>query len=187
MSNFNQNEDRACQSIEALLPQYIENLLAARTMLEVESHLTRCRTCSQQCRQLEATVNLLQSMDRLETSDDFMAKLHAKLDTVVPETGLHLSFFASLREMVYRLQQARTVPILSASMTMAGVIAFAILYHPMPLRTVPVPAAAKIGVEQPLQRNVALAAVNPFDDPAAANLEAHSAIQDSNLATISNE
>lgn len=185
MSNWNHIDERECRSIEAILPQYIENLLAARTMLDVESHLTRCPECSLQCRQLESTVKLLQSANRFETNDDFMAKLHSRLDSIQPERALHIPSLSSLRELISNMIQTRTAPILGVGMAMAGIITFAFLYHPMP-KSVNTPANARIGVEQPLQRNVALAAVNPFDDPIAANLEAHSAILENSAVTVTN-
>ena len=119
MGNWNKSEDGECRSIQGLLPQYIENLLAARTMMEVESHLSHCHYCSQECRQLETTVNLLQAAQKFETKDDFMAKLHSRLDTVVPDTGLHTPYIASLKELIFNLMHARTAPILSAGVAMA--------------------------------------------------------------------
>lgn len=186
MSNWNNNNDTECRTIAANLPEYIENLLSARIMLDVESHLTRCTECALVCRQLETTVQMLQSAHRFETSDDFMMKLHSKLDTAQPDRSLHLPSLTSIRDMISNTLRSRTAPILSAGVVMAGVVAFALLYHPIPKssRTM---ISTHIGVEQPLQRNVALAAVNPFDDPIAANLEAHSAIQDNNAVTASNE
>src|SRR5437016_11161807 len=81
------NENRrGCGQVQALLSDYVDNTLSARQAWNVEKHLADCPACTALSQELRATVRLLQATPHLDTADDFMAKLHARLDTVEPAT-----------------------------------------------------------------------------------------------------
>src|SRR5689334_10342091 len=82
---YNTNNPQECAQVQALLSDYLENTLSARQTLEVESHLTACADCTEASRQMQATVALLRAAPRHDTADDFMARLHARLDTLEPQ------------------------------------------------------------------------------------------------------
>ncbi len=174
-----------CGRMQILLSDYIDNTLSGRQVWEVERHLAECRVCADQAHEMQATVQLLQAAPRYDTGDDFMAKLHARLDTVEPEQAR--SPLAGLRDWLGSLPSAlnsRRAPALALGMAMAVLALLTFLPRPTPTNPVlpgpgtPPPALSVVT----LQRNVALAALNPLDDPAAANLEAHTAMTEASAA-----
>src|SRR4051812_16258258 len=84
MFSRNSQDNERCTGIRPHLLEYIDNTLPARRAWEIEKHLTGCGSCSQEVREMQATVQLLHAAPRLDTSDHFMASLHARLDTVDP-------------------------------------------------------------------------------------------------------
>ncbi|HZP80214.1 MAG TPA: zf-HC2 domain-containing protein [Chthonomonadaceae bacterium] len=188
MYHTDTNDNRECAQMRLLLSDYLDDTLSARQVWNVEKHLAACAECAALCRRMQATVRLLQAAPRFDTSDNFMAKLHARLDSVEPERPLSRSRLTALRDgwaaLVETLRQ-RPAPALSLGFALTALVALLLLPHggavkpsdlPLPPSrptSAPVPIAA-----ESLRRSVALAAANPLDDPAAANLEAHAALED---------
>src|SRR5579862_7694793 len=80
MRPLDNQDNRNCGKVQALLSEYVDNALSAREVWEVEKHLAACPECAAHARELQATVHLLHAMERHDTSTDFMARLHARLD-----------------------------------------------------------------------------------------------------------
>ena len=184
MENRNQIESPECQQTRTLLSDYMENTLSGRESWNVEKHLTVCPPCSLYLREMQATVSLLQTMPRLDTSSDFMARLHAQLDTVEPAAQSPLARFAGWRDRLAdfgAMLRSPRVPALSLSLSAVALVAALAVNQLTP--TAKPAESASVPVSRPavsaaatlnLNHNVALSASNPFDDPAAANLEAQS-------------
>src|SRR5580700_2360084 len=83
MSNQITN-DAKCKRARAMLSEYVDNALSARDMWEAEKHLAECAACSQLAERTRQTVQVLRSADALDTGDQFMAQLHARLDNLGP-------------------------------------------------------------------------------------------------------
>jgi anti-sigma factor RsiW len=173
--------------MHALLSEYLENTLSARQMWEVEKHLAECKECSTEAHQLQQTIYLLRTAEVFDTSNDFMAKLHARLDGLEPEP-IRRTPLTTLREWAAGLRERvriQTIPALSFGMASVGLIALLItgihsdrgVYH----GTTPPPAAPEAVTQVALDRHVAVTASDPFDDPVAAKLEADSNNGDANL------
>lgn len=179
MTDQNQPE---CRQVQTRLAEYAENALSARESLEVERHLTSCPNCAQQTRQMQATLELLHQAPRLDTGSDFMAKLHARLDNLEPEQPRRISWMETGRELLAGWGLAlRTHRVSVVSLSLAAVALFCVFYVQRPLPETGeteairlAPAVAEL-VTEPLRTNVALAASNPFEDLAAANLAANTA------------
>jgi len=180
----NSRKSSQCRDAQSLLSEYADNALSARQTWEVEKHLALCRDCAEVSRQMQATVALLRRAEKHDTADDFMAKLHARLDRLEP-TRSRRSLKDQAQDWLIGVRDSlRThrVPALSLGVSMAAVVALLVL---LPNRaekgfTVP-PTGSGISVPAPtealqhnLQRNVALSARDPFADPAAENLSAQS-------------
>ena len=178
----NDTESAVCHATREQLSAYLDNTLSARSVWDVEKHLTACPDCAEVSRQMQATVQLLRSVERLDTSDDFMAKLHARLDETEPEPARN-SLADWMRDAAANLRASftlRRVPGFGLGMAAAGIAAFAVFTHlPAPVGpdaplAVTVPASASgVGsaVHESLQRNVALTANDPLGDVAAEYLE----------------
>jgi anti-sigma factor RsiW len=169
MLSSENNLEAGCRNVQELLSDYLENTLAARQALEVEKHLAGCAECASLAREMRATIHLLRNAETYDTGDDFMARLHARLDGLEPEPARRRTALVALRDWLEGFRQnlnARRVPALSVGLAMAALVAIVIVQRPMPATENPpthpaIPAA-------PLQHNVALTASNPFDDPYAA-------------------
>jgi anti-sigma factor RsiW len=180
-----QNKDSECRQAQSLLSDYIDNTLSARQVLDIEKHLTDCPECATRARDLRTTVNLLQRSERFDTDDDFMAKLHARLDGLEPEATRARLSVAAIRDWLAGMRvslRAARVPALSLGVAATALFAAFIFQRasepavsgtgtPAPVSEMPIAA-------QTLHRNVALAASNPFEDPVAANLAAHAALKE---------
>ena len=191
MNTFgNHNQNSECHEVQTLLSEYVENTLSARDTWSVEKHLTECGDCAAQTRELQATVTLLRNSVCLDTADDFMAKLHARLDGLEPEAARPRAPLAALRDWLAGATQtlrAARVPALSLGVATTALIAVLLVPRTQSIQeggtrsssgldtkgTVSAPIAS-----QTLRRNVALAASNPFDDPVAANLAAHAVMRE---------
>ncbi len=180
-TNHNENLSE-CARTQADLAGFMENTLSARQMWDVEKHLARCVDCARLSHEMQATVALLKSVERRDTSDDFMARLHARIDTLEPETVRAPSVGTLLRDwlagMSHTLRAVR-VPALSLGVAATAVIVLLVIPHSAPQK-IDTPANITLSnsvtqiAAEPLRRNAALAANNPFDDPVAAALESHS-------------
>lgn len=187
-TEHNQPLSADCRPAHSLLSDYVDNTLSARQALEVEKHLSVCPECALLTRELRAMVNLLHISERSDTSDDFMAKLHARLDGLEPEAARPRFSVAAVRDWFAGLRvslRAIHVPALSMGVAGTALIAFLVFQRaPQPDATVKVvPVVTDTLTEETLHRNVALAASNPFEDPAAANLAAHAALKENSVAT----
>jgi|SRR5579884_2508176 len=184
MRPFDNQDNRNCGKVQAFLSEYVDNALSAREVWEVEKHLAACPECAAQAHEMQATVQLLRMAERHDTSMDFMARLHARLDGLEPQqTRSHplrdsvQGWLAGLRDPL-RLNR---LPALGLSLAMAAVVLFFALDRPVDSVNPAGTPAQAISVE-PLRRHVALSASNPFDDPVAATLEAQNALHDSDGA-----
>ena len=186
MENRNQIELAECRQAQALLSEYMENTLSGRDAWNVQKHLTACPSCAHYLREMQATVALLQSAPRRDTSNDFMARLHAQLDVVAPEAQSPLARLAGWRDRFADFGTALRnprVPALGLSLSaLALAVALAVNQWmpgagPATAPAASVTPAANASAAQTmnhLNHNVALSASSPFDDPAASNLEAQS-------------
>ena len=181
--NTTETEDKVCRVTREQLSAYLDNTLSARNVWDVEKHLTACPDCAEVSRQMQATVNMLHSVERLDTGDDFMAKLHARLDDLKPAPAHRNSLADWMREAGANLRSgliSRRASGFGMGMAVAGVAAFAIFTHlpapighdPQPIAIVaPAAVAPNSDVHESLQRNVALTANDPLGDVAAEYLE----------------
>lgn len=174
-----------CRQWQMLLSDYIDNALPARQTWEVEKHLASCPDCAHQLRQMQSTVQALRTAPAFVVGDDFMAKLHARLDVLEPKP----SFLQSLRARMADLNSSlriRPLPTLGLSMALALVFGVAWFNTPPPSEpTIALPSHSGEAFRQQLHNNVALIASDPLQDPAAANLEAQTAAQDSAAGAVS--
>ena len=162
-----------CRKAEALLSEYVDDTLSARDMFEVEKHLAGCKPCSHTAELMQSTVNILRAAEALDTSNDFMAKLHSRLDTLGPVPARR-SLVGSFKDWLADVrQQINRKPIPALSLGMASFIAVAALFNVSrgPAVGIKIDVAEHVS-QVDLDRHVAVTASNPFDDPVAAKLEA---------------
>lgn len=173
-----------CQSMQQSLSEYMDNTLSAHRVWEVEKHLAACKECSAASRQIQATIHLLHSVDHFDTGDDFMAKLHARLDGLDPKPARQRGMIDWAHGVFENLRSGITqqrLPALNFGMAAAGVVALLLFAQVTPLSSkggmdsgimkTPSISDAIHDNNDNLQRNVALTANDPLGDVAAENLE----------------
>ena len=161
-------ETQDCANFAPMLPEYQENTLSARQVWDLEKHLSLCKDCTELSRQMSATVALLHEAPRRDTADDFMAKLHARLDHVEQETRQSHSMWDAFREMSAGMSNSLMryrVPALSMGLA-ASLLALAIVTtHKQEIPTT-VKSSSKI-VASAQKHSIS---DNPFQDIVAENL-----------------
>ncbi len=186
-----------CRLTQSCLSEYVDNTLSAHQVWEVEKHLTLCTECSEAARNMQATVQLLHDAVRFDTGDDFMAKLHARLDGLEPDAMLApkrslVTWAQDLFERVRIDLTSYRIPVLNFGVATAGMGAMVVLA----LVWRPASEVPQIGgggninnniavtrtMHEDLQRNLALTASDPLGDVAAENLR----ITDSNAGGNTN-
>ena len=192
--NSHYQKNTECNKIQPQLGQYMENALSAREMWSLEKHLTNCSECSRILQEMQMTVSLLHSTPRLDTSNDFMAKLHARLDGFEPEITRPSSLAEVTRDWlmgVFQAFQRQRAPAMSLGMALT--LCFAMLIVTRQPKTIDAIGTDALNSNQvSIQkqatleeenhavagRDIALTASNSFDDPAAMNLRTHSELNE---------
>jgi anti-sigma factor RsiW len=163
-----------CSKTESMLSEYVDNTLSARDTWEVEKHLAECAACTQLSHRTRETIQLLHIAETLDASDQFMANLHARLDTLGPVPARRTPATV-VREWLYEIRQhVNTRPIQTLSVGMASFVLAALLFSGRtgPVVGPPISSTVEKVSQEALDRHVAVTASNPFDDPVAAKLEA---------------
>jgi anti-sigma factor RsiW len=171
MAPINKNSDSICREVRALLSEYTDNSLSARQAWEVEKHLTGCGDCANEARELQATVQLVRSAPRYDTSDTFMASLHARLDTIDPSVASGPPLWMIIRGWFSGTgdsSRRNRVPVLSLGL---AAVAIALLFTVDRPQDTPITVTSSTPTSDGVHVSVASSANSPFSDPAADNLE----------------
>jgi anti-sigma factor RsiW len=153
----------------------VDNTLSAHQAWEVEKHLTGCDECTAEVRMIHATVQLLHAAPRRDTSDTFMASLHARLDTIDPTVAGKQPLLSRLRSWFFLSNGSfagSRAPILSFGLAVC-VLALLFTVHRSPEPPAAPPSA--IAAPDNVHISIATSAGSPFSDPAADNLELRAA------------
>lgn len=162
-----------CHDTRELLSEYIDSALPARAAWEVERHLSGCSACTGELNSLRRTVGLLADAPRFETSDDFMAKLQARIALAEPNEPAHRR--PALQGWGERLRERfrpAARPAWGAALGVCAVAAIVFASRPAEIQNVTATApSSQASVERAVQTHgVALAVTDPLGDAAAASL-----------------
>ena len=69
-----------CHEVKELSSAYLDQKLAPSQISSFEEHLNGCASCREEVEGLRKTISLIGSLDEIETSPNFLGKLHGKLD-----------------------------------------------------------------------------------------------------------
>lgn len=70
-----------CANIKEVLSEYIDGILDSQTEARVEEHLSTCRACQEELSSLKAVVNGLSSLESVKAPEDFLEKLHERMES----------------------------------------------------------------------------------------------------------
>lgn len=112
-----------CAKIKDLLSEYIDGTLDAQTKALVDEHLLVCPECNEELASLETLISELGSVESIKAPDDFLEKLHERLEPRVS--------FRKIMRILFVPGRIK-IPLEFATATAMAVLIFSILYIQQP-------------------------------------------------------
>ena len=112
-----------CAKIKDLLSEYIDGTLDAQTKALVDEHLLACPECNEELASLKTLIRELGSVESIKAPDDFLEKLHERLEP-------RFSFRKIMR--ILFVPGRIKIPLEFATATAMAVLIFSILYIQQP-------------------------------------------------------
>ena len=123
-----------CAKIKDLLSEYIDGTLDAQTKALIDEHLLACPECNEELASLKTLIRELGSVESFKAPDDFLEKLHGRLEP-------RFSFRKIMR--ILFVPGRIKIPLEFATATAMAVLIFSILYIQQPEKMIPdVPESA---------------------------------------------
>ena len=117
-----------CAKVKDLLSEYIDDALDTHTKANIDEHLLACPLCKEEFLSMKELVKELRSIEPLKASDDFLEKLHKRLEP-------HFSFRKILR--VLFVPGRIKIPLEFATAMAMAVLIFSIIYIQQPQKMIP--------------------------------------------------
>ncbi len=159
----------SCRKMQARLSEYLDNALGAHETWELEKHLAGCRECSRVLAELRRTVAAVQAAPRFEVSADFAASLQQRLAAAAPKPRRR-AWLVSIPSM-FRPRLLPAWGLATAAATLAVLAFLPSAPRGANVQPPPVPGPSR-EVQAARAHTVGLAAANPLEDVASANLAA---------------
>jgi hypothetical protein len=86
-----------CARVRELLSEYIDDVLDPETRARVEKHLDGCKACTEELTALQALVEELGTLEKIQPPDDFLDRLHERLTPHFSLQKLVQLFFVPIR------------------------------------------------------------------------------------------
>jgi hypothetical protein len=117
-----------CAKIKDLLSEYIDGTLDAHTKDLIDEHLLVCPKCNEELASLKALIRELGSLESFKAPDDFLEKLHERLE---PRGS-----FRKIMRILFVPGRIK-IPLEFATATAMAVLIFSILYIQQPEKIIP--------------------------------------------------
>ena len=117
-----------CAKAKDLLSEYIDGTLDAQTKAHIDEHLLACPLCKEELLSMKKLVKGLGSLESFRTSDDFLEKLHERLEP-------RFSFRKILR--ILFVPGRIKIPLEFATATAMAILIFSIIYIQQPEKMIP--------------------------------------------------
>ncbi len=108
-----------CAEIKDLLSEYIDGTLDAQTKALIDEHLLDCLKCKEELASSKALIRELGSLESFKAPDDFLEKLHERLEPRVS--------FRKIMRILFVPGRVK-IPLEFATATVMAVLIFSILY-----------------------------------------------------------
>lgn len=89
-----------CQDVRDLSSDYLDRCLAPPESSFIEEHLKTCSNCRQEIESLRTTISLIGALDPIETSADFLSRVHRKMEKRDIFSRIWLWFFEPVKVKV---------------------------------------------------------------------------------------
>jgi len=93
-----------CQNLQTQLSAYFDNELQSWKRLLIKWHLKRCTECSKKYTDLHQTHTLLNSIEQVRCSDDFLSNIMARANSINIHQKERLSLFKRFGSFVEGIQ-----------------------------------------------------------------------------------
>jgi hypothetical protein len=122
-----------CAKIKDLLSEYIDGTLDAQTKALIDEHLLACPKCNEELASLKTLISELGSVESLKAPDDFLEKLHERLEPRFSFRKIMHMLFVPGRikiplERILFVPGRIKIPLEFATATAMAVLIFSILY-----------------------------------------------------------
>jgi len=117
-----------CAKIRDLLSEYIDDALDAQTKALIDAHLRACPKCHEELASLKTLIRELGSLESLKAPDDFLEKLHERLEPRFT--------FRKIVRLLFVPGKVK-IPLEFAAATAMAVLIFSILYIQHPEKMIP--------------------------------------------------
>jgi len=114
-----------CHEVKELSSDYLDQRLSPMKITLIEEHLKSCIDCSREIEALRHTVSFIGSLDEIETSTDFLARVRRKIESGNRKKRVWAWLFEPVRIKV---------PLEASALLLVGVIGF-LLYRETPRLT----------------------------------------------------
>ena len=102
-----------CAAILELLSEYVDGTLDAQARKAVEKHIALCENCQQALASIRAVVEELGALEPVKPPEDFLEKIHERMETRSGFTKIFRTFFVPFHiKIPLELAAAATVTIL---------------------------------------------------------------------------
>ena len=116
-----------CAGIKELLSEYVDGVLDAQTQADIKEHIATCTGCQKEIKELKALVEDLGSLEQAKAPDDFLDRLHERIE---PRFGFGKIINALFVPMRIKL------PVQLVTATATAVLVFSIIHLPQPEKQV---------------------------------------------------
>ncbi|MDY7032631.1 MAG: zf-HC2 domain-containing protein [Thermodesulfobacteriota bacterium] len=107
-----------CSGIKDLLSEYIDDVLDSQTKAEIDQHLFTCEACSGDLASMKALVEKLRSLAPVKAPDDFLEKLHERMEP-------RMSFKKAMR--ILFIPGRIKIPLELATAAVVGILIFSLI------------------------------------------------------------
>ena len=112
-----------CAKIREFLSEYIDGTLDAQNKALVEAHLLACKGCEEDLASLKAVVKELGTLESVEAPEDFLEKIHERIEPRFKLGKIMQKLFFPLRIKI---------PLQFATATVMAILIFSFLYIQQP-------------------------------------------------------
>ena len=116
-----------CAGIKELLSEYVDGVLDAQTQADIKEHIATCTGCQKEIKELKALVEDLGSLEQAKAPDDFIDRLHERIE---PRFG-----FGKIINALFVPMRIK-IPMQLVTATATAVLVFSIIHLPQPEKQV---------------------------------------------------
>ena len=117
-----------CAGIKELLSEYVDGVLDAQTRAGIKEHIATCVSCQKEIKELKVLVEDLGSLKHAKAPDDFLDRLHERIEPRFGFTKIINALFVPMRVKI---------PVQLVTATATAVLVFSLIHVQQPEKQFP--------------------------------------------------